>query len=80
MRLREGVCSQRQGLIFTDLLSDLSRISDHCFNIAACVIENRRADVDSPRYPYEVKTQDVQYRKLYEEYAKKYHLVQETRG
>ncbi len=80
MRLREGVCSQRQGLIFTDLLSDLNRISDHCVNVAACVTENRRADNDPPRYLYEVKTQDIQYRKLYEEYARKYHLAQQTRS
>lgn len=79
MRLREGVCSQRQGLIFTDLLSDLSRISDHCSNIAVCIIENRNASYDTHRYLYEVKTQDSRYRELYEEYAEKYRLNRETK-
>ncbi len=80
MRLREGVCSQRQGLIFTDLLSDLSRISDHCSNIAVCIIENRNASYDTHRYLYEVKTQDSRYRELYEEYAEKYRLTRETKA
>lgn len=80
MRLREGVCSQRQGLIFTDLLSDLSRISDHCSNIAVCIIENRNASYDTHRYLYEVKTQDSRYREMYEEYAEKYRLNRETKA
>ncbi|MCD7760355.1 MAG: Na/Pi cotransporter family protein [Clostridiales bacterium] len=79
MRLREGVCSQRQGLIFTDLLSDLSRISDHCSNIAVCIIENRNASYDTHRYLYEVKTQDSRYREMYQEYAEKYRLNRETK-
>lgn len=74
MRLRDGTCTQRQGLIFTDLLSDLSRISDHCSNIAVCTIETSRESYDTHRYLYEVKTQDAQYRKIYEEYAQKYRL------
>lgn len=80
MRLREGVCSQRQGLIFTDLLSDLSHISDHCSNIAVCIIENRNASYDTHRYLYEVKTQDSRYRELHEEYAEKYRLNRETKA
>lgn len=74
MRLREGTCTQRQGLIFTDLLSDLSRISDHCSNIAVCTIETSKESYDTHRYLYEVKTQDAEYRRVYEEYAQKYRL------
>lgn len=74
MRLREGSCTQRQGLIFTDLLSDLSRISDHCSNIAVCAIETSKESYDTHRYLYEVKTRDAQYRRIYEEYAQKYRL------
>ncbi|MGM9537434.1 MAG: Na/Pi cotransporter family protein [Candidatus Onthomonas sp.] len=74
MRLREGACSQRQGMIFTDLVSDLSRISDHCSNIAVCTIETSKESYDTHRYLYEVKTRDAEYRRIYEEYAQKYRL------
>lgn len=74
MRLREGSCTQRQGLIFTDLVSDLSRISDHCSNIAVCTIETSKESYDTHRYLYEVKTRDAEYRRIYEEYAQKYRL------
>ncbi|MBQ3089800.1 MAG: Na/Pi cotransporter family protein [Oscillospiraceae bacterium] len=74
MRLREGNCTQRQGMIFTDILSDLSRISDHCSNIAVSAIENNKATFDTHRYLNEIKTYDEDFRRYYEEYAAKYTL------
>ena len=61
-------------MIFTDLVSDLSRISDHCSNIAVCTIETSKESYDTHRYLYEVKTRDAEYRRVYEEYAQKYRL------
>ncbi|MFN3699421.1 MAG: PhoU domain-containing protein, partial [Dictyoglomus sp.] len=33
-RMRKGICNPIAGLIFSDLLIDLERISDHCVNIS----------------------------------------------
>lgn len=33
-RLREGVCSNEPGLIFSDILSSFEKIGDYCYNIA----------------------------------------------
>ena len=38
-RLQQGVCTIEKGFIFSDLLNNYERISDHCSNIAVAVIE-----------------------------------------
>ena len=38
-RLQRGECSIEQGFILSDLLTNLERVSDHCSNIAGCVID-----------------------------------------
>lgn len=38
-RLQKGHCSIEAGFIYADLLTNLERISDHCCNIADCILE-----------------------------------------
>ena len=37
-RLNAGLCNAQSGLIFSEILTDLERVSDHCFNIAEAAI------------------------------------------
>ncbi len=39
-RLQQGKCTIETGFVMLDLLTDLERISDHCSNIAGCVIDS----------------------------------------
>lgn len=39
-RLQRGKCSIPAGFVWNDLLTDLERISDHCSNIAGCVMDS----------------------------------------
>ena len=38
-RMQQGSCGIEAGFIWSDLLTDLERVSDHCSNIACCMIE-----------------------------------------
>lgn len=38
-RLNEGICNGSNGAVFLDMLTNLERISDHCRNIAQCILE-----------------------------------------
>ena len=38
-RLQRGRCSIEAGFVWSDLLTDLERVSDHCSNIAGCLID-----------------------------------------
>ena len=42
LRMRQGQCSIEAGFVWADLLTDLERTSDHCSNIAGCVIDAAR--------------------------------------
>ncbi len=39
LRMQQGKCSIEVGFVWSDLLTNLERTSDHCSNIALCVIE-----------------------------------------
>lgn len=38
-RMQKGTCGIEAGFIWSDLLTDLERVSDHCSNIACCIVE-----------------------------------------
>ena len=53
-RLRAGKCSVESGFVFTDLISNISRVSDHCSNVAACLIELAHNTYDTHKYVHSV--------------------------
>ena len=50
-RLQNGECTVQLGFVLNDLLTNLERVSDHCSNIAVCVIEERE-DHAEQRHAY----------------------------
>lgn len=74
-RLKEGKCSIDMGFILQDILLNCSRISDHCSNIAAAVIEiYERHSYDTHKYLNTVKAGDSRFDDMYEEYNDKYSI------
>jgi phosphate:Na+ symporter len=55
VRLRSGNCSMEAGLLLEDILTNYERVSDHCSNIAAALIEIQADELDMHRY-IDVKT------------------------
>lgn len=49
-RLRNGNCSMEAGLLLEDILTNYARVSDHCANIAAALIEIQADELDMHRY------------------------------
>ena len=50
-RLQKGDCTIEFGFVLSDLLTNCERVSDHCSNIAVCVIEERE-DHAEQRHAY----------------------------
>ena len=73
-RLQEGLCSVDQGLVFTDLLSDYRRVSDHCSNIAAAIIELQHNSYDTHEYLGALKKGNENFAQLYESYMAQFPL------
>ena len=49
-RLREGKCTIELGLILEDMITNFERISDHCSNIAVCMIRVNEDGFDTHEY------------------------------
>ncbi len=56
-RLQTGDCTIQLGFILNDLLTNLERVSDHCSNIAMCVIEEQDGNLDRHAYLHDVKVE-----------------------
>ncbi|MBP3510011.1 Na/Pi cotransporter family protein [Oscillibacter sp.] len=55
-RLQTGECTIQLGFVLSDLLTNFERVSDHCSNIAVCVIESQEDDLDPHAYISGLKT------------------------
>lgn len=74
-RLTNGECTIELGFVFSDLITNIERVSDHCSNIAIGVIEINRNGYEAHEYLHELKnSDDIQYNADYKEYKKKYAL------
>jgi len=75
LRLQKGECSLDAGFVWSDLLTNLERVADHCSNIAGCVIEMRHDSLDLHEYLGAVKTGTTEYAAQYDAFSRKYALV-----
>lgn len=71
-RLKNGECSIEAGFVWADLLTNLERTSDHCSNIAVCVIDATQHNMNVHQSLRTMKSEDPYFEKRYLEYAKKY--------
>lgn len=74
-RLQKGECTVQMGFVFSDLLTNIERVSDHCSNIAVYTIQQNSPKLDTHKYLRKIKTQSVgSFVEEYNEYEKKYSL------
>lgn len=74
-RLRDGVCTIELGFILQDLLTNFERVSDHCSNIAVCLIQIKENSMDTHEYMNELKRLDKsEFMDEFNQYKTKYSL------
>ena len=75
-RLREGACTIELGFVLSDLLTNMERVSDHCSNIAATLIQTKNETFDMHSYLQSVKAADGNevFTAHVKEYSEKYAL------
>ena len=71
-RLQNGGCTIEAGFIWSDLLNNLERVSDHCSNIAGCVIEMSHNSLDLHQYLKNIKEGKGEFVDDYEKYSQIY--------
>ena len=71
-RLQNGGCTIEAGFIWSDLLNNLERVSDHCSNVAGCVIEMAQGSLDLHQYLKSLKDGKGEFVEQLEEYSRAY--------
>lgn len=72
-RLQAGKCTIELGFVLSDILTNYERISDHCSNIAVCIIETQHDSFDTHEYIHAIK-KGSDFEDQYRAYVEKYHL------
>ena len=74
-RLQKGKCTIEMGFVLSDITTSYERISDHCSNIAVCLMQVNEDGFDTHEYLDEIKhVHNEEFKHLYKEYKEKYTL------
>lgn len=74
-RLQKGKCSLDTGFVWSDLLTNFERISDHCSNIVGAVVDFENNDLNTHKALRNIRRSGEEYDRQYKEYSEKYQLV-----
>ena len=74
-RLKDGTCSIEAGFVWADLITNLERTSDHCSNIAACIIDAADNNMNVHQSLRDMKTNDTNFTSKFAYYAEKYEIA-----
>ncbi len=73
-RLQKGNCTIELGFVLNDILNSCQRVSDHCSNIAVCLIQTKRDAFETHSYLHRVKTEKQSFADAFAYYASVYQL------
>lgn len=79
-RLQKGKCDSRLGVFLTDYITNCERASDHCSNIAVCLIQTHNSSFETHDYLNELKAgQEPAFVGQFTMYQDKYHLDEDSK-
>lgn len=73
-RLSRAETTMEMGFVLNDILTNLERVSDHCSNIAVCIIEIAHNSFDTHEYLNEMKVGSGEFLRRYDELKREYAL------
>ncbi len=74
-RLQQGDCVMEAGFVWSDLITNMERVADHCSNIAGCIIDVSYHNMNMHQMLRDYRDTNENYREAYQEYRNKYALV-----
>lgn len=73
-RLKEGESTVEVGFIWSDLLTDFERTSDHCSNIAVCIIDAACHNMNAHESMRNIKSDNEYFAEKVKEYSERYSI------
>ena len=77
LRMQQGQCGMEAGFVWSDLLTDLERVSDHCSNIAGCVTDMSEGNLNLHESLRAVKNDQGKFADCIAQYRSKYAVAAE---
>ena len=74
LRLQQGSCSIETGFIWSDLLTALERVGDHCSNVAGSVVDAYHHDMNTHEALRSARVENEHFTEQYAAFAAKYSL------
>lgn len=74
-RLQKGDCTVGAGFVWSDILTSLERCADHCSNVAGCVLDMARGNMNLHEFLKDIRNDSEEFKELYQSYTKKYSLI-----
>ena len=72
LRLQKGECSVDAGFVWSDLLTNLERVSDHCSNISGCILDTTGHTMNIHENQRIYRNSDENFKQTFAEYKRKY--------
>ena len=74
-RLQKGECAIVPGFVWSDLLINYERVSDHCSNMAVCILQIDSMTMERHVYLSEARAPDnIEFTEMYNAYKEKYKI------
>lgn len=74
-RMRNGECGIEMGFVWSDILTNFERVSDHCSNIAGCIMDAAEHNLNLHETLDNFKHNDKSFESKYKMYADKYSMI-----
>ena len=75
LRMQQGNCGIEVGFVWSDMLTNLERVSDHCSNIAGCVTDISLGNLNLHQSVKDIKNDEEKYKEHIKYYSEKYSLL-----
>ena len=75
LRLSQGNCSIETGFVWSDLLTNLERVSDHCSNVAGCIIDTAHHNLNLHESTRAIHENDAFFKEQFNLYKEQYKLA-----
>lgn len=79
LRLQSGKCTIDVGFVWSDILTNLERVADHCSNIAGCIMDIEDNNMNIHQSLRSMRLDSEDFRVRFEEYRLKYALTSEMK-
>ena len=73
-RLKAGECSIEAGFVWSDILTNLERVADHCENIALCIIDGEAMNMNAHEALRSLKKVNPHFDEQYANFKQKYSI------